>query len=68
MHLAYTACIRQPLSELEHARLQLQPVLAMEREAHFLSLETFGRVGQHVPKQSRTAYSCAWPTYLRIYL
>ena len=48
--------------------LRKKPVLAMEREARFLSLETFERVGQHVPKQSRTAYSCAWPTYLRIYL
>ena len=34
----------------------------------FLSLETFERVGQHVPKQSRTPHSCAWPTNLRIYL
>ena len=32
------------------------------------SLGTFERLGQHVPKQSRTPHSCAWPTYLRIYL
>ena len=34
----------------------------------FCCLETFQRVGAHVPKQSRTPHSCAWPTYPPIYL
>ena len=34
----------------------------------FLSLETFERVAQHISKQPKTPHSCAWPTYLRIYL
>ena len=33
-----------------------------------LGLETFEHASQHVPKKSTTPHSCAWPTYLCIYL
>jgi hypothetical protein len=59
-------------SDLEHAcAVQMtseKTCLSNGTGSAFLSLETFGRVSQHIPKQPRSPHSCAWPTYLRIYL
>ena len=49
-------------------RVKTKTCLGNGTGSAFLSLETFERVGQHVPKQSRTPQSCAWPTYPPIFL